>query len=423
MAVPHGGLPLARINLVLRSGAGYEPPDKGGLAYLVGESLEGGTAQRSAEDIAWELERLGTELSVDVGWDSITIGMTVMRDRLEAAAELLADIARRPSFPEGEVRRQRDLQIAALLQRVKEPGALANDMAARFIFARDVPYARPLLGLAPVVEGLTRADVLAFYRREFVPPRCALLLVGEVDGKVAERIADRHFGDWTGEAAAGAEFEVRPGVERTTIFLVDRPGAVQSEIRIGDVGVERAHPDYFPLVVMNTILGGAFTSRLNMSLRERHGFTYGVRSGFAFRRRPGPFSVDAAVATEVTAMAVREALKEVRTLREEGPTEQEVADARDYLAGVLPLRLQTAGQVAARIADIFVHQLEDDYLRRYRERVQQVTVEDVARVAEERLRTDRLTIVVVGDASSVRTPLEELGAGPVQVETVGQGEA
>lgn len=422
LAVSHGRLPMVRVALVLRTGAGAEPADRGGLAYLVGESLEGGTEERSAEELAWELERLGTELSVEVGWDATAVGMTVMRDRLEQAAELLADIVRRPSFPEEEVRRQRDLQLAALLQRLKEPGALANDMAARFIFARDVPYARPLLGLAPVVEGLSRDDVVGFYRRHFVPGHAALLLVGQVDDEAAERIARRHFGDWTGETPAGTEFDVRPAVERTSLFLVDRPGAVQSEIRIGDVGVERAHPDYFPLVVMNTILGGAFTSRLNMSLRERHGFTYGARSGFGFRRRPGPFTVDAAVGTEVTAAAVREALAEVRKLREEGPTEEEVAGARDYLAGVLPLRLQTVGQVAARLADVFVYHLEDDYLRHYRERIQQVTVEDVARVAGERLRTERLSIVVVGDAATVKGPLEALGVGPVQVERVGGGE-
>ncbi|HUH12040.1 MAG TPA: pitrilysin family protein [Longimicrobiales bacterium] len=419
LTAPHGRLPLVRVNLVLRTGADAEPAGKGGLAHLVAESLEGGTERRGADELAWALELLGAELSLELGWDATSVGMTVHRDRVEEATELLADIVRAPAFPEEEVRRRRELQLASLLQREKDPGALANDAAAHFVFGPDVPYGRPLLGLRPEVEGLTREDVRGFYRQRWVPSVGALLFVGDVRDEAARAAAERHFGNWAGEEPAAAEFEPDGAVAETTLFVVDRPGAVQSEIRIGDVGVARSHPDYFALLVMNTVLGGAFTSRLNMSLRERHGFTYGARSGFSFRRLPGPFSVDAAVGTEVTAAAVREALAEVRALREDGATEEEVAAARDYLAGVLPLRLQTVGQVAARLADLFIYGLPEDYLREYPQRIQAVSAADVRRVARERLRPERLAIVVVGDASQITAPLEELGLGPVRVERVG----
>ena len=185
---------------------------------------------------------------------------------------------------------------------------------------------------------------------------------------------------------------------------------------MGDVGLERSHRDYFPVQVMNSLLGGAFTSRLNMSLRERHGFTYGVRSGFGFRRRPGPFIIQTAVATDVTTRAIEETLREVHRLRDEAAPADEVAAARDYLAGTLPLELQTTEQLAARLADLVIYDLPDDYFDRYRERILAVTPAEVQRVAREHLRPERLAIVVVGDAEAIVPALETLGVGPVHVQ-------
>jgi len=183
---------------------------------------------------------------------------------------------------------------------------------------------------------------------------------------------------------------------------------------MGHVGVERTHPDYFPLIVMNTILGGAFTSRLNMTLRERLGFTYGVSSRFGYRRRPGPFLIQTAVATDVTARTVEETIRQIEGLQADGPTAEEVDSARDFLSGILPLQFQTTEQVAGKIADLFVYGLPDDYFHRYRERIAAVTAEDVRRAAVQYVRPADMAIVVVGDAAQVEGPLEELGAGPVR---------
>lgn len=414
----HGDLPLVTAELVIDAGAAGDPARKAGLAHLTVAALEAGTRRFSAEALAWELERLGIELDGEATWDAAMVRITVPRDQLEPALDLFAEVVRHPSFAADEVERMRDEQLASLLQRTKEPRALASDMAARFIFAPDVPYARPLIGTTASVEGLSAEDVRAFYDAHYLPGASSLIFVGDIDADAARTLADRHFGDWPAGQPDVPEFDVVPGIEERTIFVVDRPGAVQSEIRIGDVGVARHHEDYFPLVVMNTILGGAFTSRLNMSLRERHGFTYGARSGFAFRRRPGPFVVQAAVATEVTARAVEEALAEIRALRTDGATEQEVAAARDYLRGVLPLQLQTTDQLASRLADIVVFDLPDDYYDRYRDRIAAVSADDVQRVAREHLRIDRLAIVVVGDAERIAPDLEALGTGPVEVHQI-----
>ncbi|HEX6939734.1 MAG TPA: pitrilysin family protein [Longimicrobiales bacterium] len=415
LAARHGDLPLVTAQLVLDAGAAGDPARKAGLAQLTTDALETGTRTRSAGALAWALERLGIELGSAASWDAAALHITVPRERLEAALELFADIARHPAFPENEVERLRDEQLASILQRRKEPRALANDMAAHFIFAPDVPYARPLIGTTASVEALTRDDIEAFYRTHYLPNAASLLFVGDIDAEHARALADRYFGDWPAGQPETPEFDVVPGVETRTIFVVDRPGSVQSEIRIGDVGVARHHEDYFPLLVMNTILGGAFTSRLNMSLRERHGFTYGASSTFAFRRRPGPFIVQAAVATDVTARAVHEALNEMSALRDNGATEQEVAAARDYLRGILPLQLQTTEQLASRLADIVIYDLPDDYFQLYRDRIAAVSPEDVHRVAREHLRLDRLAIVVVGDAGRITPDLEALGVGPVVV--------
>lgn len=422
LSARHGRVPLVTAALVLEAGVEAEAPSKAGLAHLVASALEAGTETRSADQVAWELESLGVEFSAEARWDGLILDIVAPRDRLEPALALFADLVRHPAFRVEEVERLKGEQLADILQRSKEPRALASDMAASFVFGREVPYRRPLIGTALSVRDIGRADLEAWYRARFLPRGASLILVGDVDAADAERLARQHFGDWQGGPPERAAFEVTPGVETATVFVVDRPGSVQSEIRVGDVGVERGHGDYFPLQVMNSLLGGAFTSRLNMNLRERHGFTYGVRSGFGFRRRPGPFMVQTAVASDVTARAVEEILKELRALRDEGPTAQEVAAARDYLAGIRPLTLQTTEQLAAQLADIVLYDLPDDEFEHYQERIRAVTADDVRRVAREHLRPERLAVVVVGAAEEIAPALGALGIGAVQVHHVDGGE-
>ncbi|MEJ2678375.1 MAG: pitrilysin family protein [Gemmatimonadota bacterium] len=415
LSAGQGKLPLVTAHLVLDAGAAAEPPELEGVASLTANAMDAGTQDRNADELAWALESLGVELETGTGWDAGHLALTVPSDRLEPALALFAEVVRKPAFPADQVDRLRDEQLANIMQRRKEPRALGDDMAIRYIFAEGVPYGRPVTGREETVRGLTADRVEDFYQARYRPGSAAIVFAGDITPERAAHLARAHFGDWGTGSASPGHLDVEPRVDTTTIFVVDRPGSVQSEIRIGDVGVERGHPDYFPLIVFNTILGGAFTSRLNMNLRERHGFTYGVSSSFAFRRQPGPFSVSAAVATDVTAHAVQEALSEMRGIHDGGATAQELDAARDYLRGVLPLTLQTTGQLAGRIAEIAVFDLPLDYFEQYRRRIADVSADDVARVARQRLRLDRLAIVVVGDAEQVTAPLQELDIGPVQV--------
>ncbi|MEX2611005.1 MAG: pitrilysin family protein, partial [Gemmatimonadota bacterium] len=426
LAARAGDLPLVTAQVVLDAGAVREDAGRAGLAQLTACLLDAGAGGRDGDALAWELERLGVALEATAGWDALVVGLTVHADRLEPALALLADIVRRPDFPEDEVGRLRDEQLAGLVQRRADPRLLAGDMATRFLYAADAPYARPLPGTDETVAELTPADVSEFHGRWFVAPDSALVLVGALDPESAPELAERFFGDWDGAAPGPVAASSAPRAVEPVVHLVDRPGAVQTELRMGHVGVARGHPDHFPLQVMNSLLGGAFTSRLNMNLREKHGFTYGVRSGFTMRRLPGPFLIQTAVATAVTARAVEEVLKEVARLREEGAPEGEVAANRDYLAGVQPLQLQTTEQVAGHLTDLVVYGLPDDWYDTYAARIQAVTPEEVHRVAREYVRPERMATVVVGAADALAEALAGLGAGPVERHALsghGGGEA
>jgi zinc protease len=411
----HGDLPLVTAELILEGGSAAEPAERAGVAQLTAEALETGTRDKDVEALAWELESLGVELATGVSWDAASVGLTVHADRLDPALALLAEMVRRPAFPDDQVERLRDERLADILQRRKDPRALAADAAGRFVFRDHVPYGRPLLGVESTVQRLGPDALAAFHDERYRGGSAALIITGGIDQERATALATEHFGDWEGVAEPPPEFDVAPRMREAAVYIVDRPGSVQSEIRLGHIGVDRHHPDHFPLVVMNTILGGAFTSRLNMSLRERHGFTYGARSGFALRRRPGPFTVEVAVATDVTARAIEEALKEIHSLRDDGPTDTELDSARDYLRGVLPLRLQTTAALASRVAEIVVFGLPTDYFQHYRDRIGAVTRDDVHRVAREAVRPDEMAIVIVGDASQIDDSVRALALGPIEI--------
>ncbi len=408
-------LPLVTVSVVLNAGEALLPDATSGLAVLTGQALEGGSDSRSGPELAEALEGIGTGLSVHTGWDSTTVSLTCLAERMEEAVSLLAEDLLQPAFPPKEVSRFRNQRLAAIRQRLMDPGSLAEDAAAHFFFSDHVPYHRPLAGTAESVGGMGPEEVRAFANTHFRPAGAGLVVVGDVEVSEVEELARSYFGDWNGASGVEGGFDAVSRFGERRILVVDRPGSVQSEIRIGQVGVPRSTPHFFPLQLFNTVLGGAFTSRLMLNLREEQGFTYGVRSRFAFRRSAGPFHVSTAVATEVTAPAVSHALAEVEGLIEGGPTQQEVERARDFIVGVFPLHLETTGQVAARIGELLVYDLPDDFFATYRDRIRSVQIQDVLLAGQEVLRPREMVVVVVGEADAIRGPLEELDVGPVEV--------
>lgn len=408
-------VPMASATVVLNAGESWLSDDRAGLAVLAGDALEGGTEERSGAELAQALESLGASLSVSTGWDSTTISLSCHADRLEEAFTLLAEVILEPAFPEDEVARVRNQQLASLRQRKMVPSKLAVDHALRAIYAEGVPFGRPVAGRTEAVEGMGPAAPAGFVEEAFRPGDGGLVVAGDVDEEEILELARRHLGSWSGEGRGRPDFEAAPRAVERRIVIVDRPGSVQSEIRMGHVGIRRTSDDYFPLLVFNALLGGTFTSRLNQRLREERGFTYGVRSRFRTRRLPGPFIISTAVETAVTADAVQDTVDVLEEVLEEGPTEKEVASARDYIVGVFPLRFETTSQVSSRVAELIVYGLPDDYHATYRDRVRAVTPDSALDAARTNVRPDEMAVVVVGDADEIRGPLEDLGLGPVEV--------
>jgi zinc protease len=415
-SVQVGRLPLVTAMLVLDAGEGLLDDSRAGLAALTGDCLEGGTAKRTGAELAEMLEAIGAGLSIETGWDSTTVFLSCMADRLDDAMGLLAEVILQPTFPDDEVERIRGQRLAAIRQREMDPAGIATTASRRLTYVEGAPYGRPLGGTRESVGLFVPDSAVGFVAARYRPKGSGLVVVGDVDAGQVRSLAETHFGEWSGGTELRPEIDAEPRTRERGIVVVDRKDAVQSEIRISHVGQARSTPQYFPLRVLNTVLGGAFMSRLNLNLREEHGFTYGVRSRFLVRRGAGPWCVSTAVGTDVTANAVQEAVTEITTLVAEGPTEEEVGAARDYLAGVFPLQLETTGQIAARISELLVYDLPDDYYADYRDRIRSVTLEEAHEAARRCIRPDEMTVVVGGGAEEIQGPLEELGWGPVTVE-------
>ena len=408
-------LPVASVRLFMKAGEAALSTDRAGLAVLTADSLDGGTRRLSGTALAEALERIGARLDASAGWEGTSVDLYCLADRLPEAMRLLAEFTLEPSFPAEEVERARGQHLAGLRQRLMDPGTLAGDVALERYFAPRVPYARPLDGAVASVAALGREDLAAYAAANYRPQGGGLIVVGDVDGREVTALAEECLGEWSGRPATVEDFVADASSTQRRVLVVDRPGSAQSEVRVGHVGAGRSTPDYFALSVTNLVLGGMFTSRLNLNLREKHGFTYGVRSGFSYRSRPGPFEVSAAVGNEQTAPAVREILGELSLMAEQGPTEEEVAAARDYAAGIFGIQLETSSQIGSRLTQLVVYDLPDGYYHRYRDDVRAVTTIAAAEAARRHIRPEEAQVVVVGDASQVAGPLEALAIGTVEV--------
>ncbi len=417
VVTPMPGRELIAASLAIRSGASDEPDAIGGATVLAARGMTEGTEVRDAIALTEAFERLGASMHAEAGWDAISAGLDVPESRLERALELLAEVVRRPSFPESEIERLRDERLNDLISAKADPRRRADEAFVSSIYAASSPYRRPAGGATETVAALTSADLRAIHRDAFGPAGAALVVVGDVDPDAIVAMAGRLFGDWSGGRGALPAPDAASAVDRRFIRVVHRPGAVQTEIRIGHPGLPRRHPDYHAVSVMSMILGGLFSSRLMSNLREDKGYTYGAHAGFDMRRAAGPFSARAAVKTDVTVPAIGEFLAELERIREAPVTDAELRAARDYLVGVFPLRFETPGPVAGSLAGLFIHDLPDDELARYRPAIEAVTADDVLRVAHEQIHPDRCAIVLVGDSDRFGAALEGTGFAPVEVVT------
>lgn len=425
VAAPVAGDPLVRLEIAFPAGGQYDPHGAAGLATLVGGLLDEGSAERSVMEIASELERMGGRLETGADWNIGAVSVRVLESYLDDGLRLLEEVAFRPAFPDEEVERSRRHRLTDLMRRLDQPGALANDQFQAALYG-ETPYGHPLLGRPADVRAMTRDDLVGFYERHYAPASAVVLAAGSFDPETLQAAVERALGERA--SAPGAEAPPAPEIEPppadgVRVRIVDRPAAAQTELRVGHVGVPRSHPDWTALAVLNTVFGGKFTSRINLNLRERHGYTYGASSRFTPRLGPGPFLVNAAVENPAAGPAAREVLAELERIRREPVTADELEDTKSYLLGAFPYTLQTLDGILAYLESLVVYGLPDDYYdpRRYYERMAGVTRKELLRVAREHLRPEEATVVAVGPAAELAPQME--GLGEVAVVKVAAGDA
>ncbi|MBC7789519.1 MAG: insulinase family protein [Anaerolineae bacterium] len=408
-------LPIVTLNMLIDAGAASEKRGEEGVANLTARALVEGTTRLSGFDLAERFERLGGSLDAGASWDFATLTTTVLSERLQDAFALFSEVLRSPGLPEREVLRLRTERLAGLLQLRAEPRGLADEMLAHFIYREASRYALPEDGSATSVARLGLAEVQAFYKARYKPGGMTLVVAGDVDADTVIALAEQTLGDWPPGAPDRTSADDQAARSTRAVHIVAKADAPQSEIRLGHVGLPRTHPDHFPVMLMNAVLGGLFSSRINLNLREVHGYTYGAFSVFEPRRQAGPFYVSTAVKSEVTGDAVREILLEIDRIRSEGIGSDELSLATSYLDGVFPIKYETTAAIAQALSALVVYGLADDYFDTYRGAVRGVTIADVLTAAANHLHPEALQLLVVGDPAVVGDPVERLAFGPLSV--------
>jgi zinc protease len=421
LVAPVTKLPIVTVAVIADAGAVCDPAGREGTAQLAAKLLIEGTEQSDGAELTERFERLGATIDAEADWDAAAITMTALAEHLPAAFELLGEVLRRPAFRPREVARLKAERIAELLQLRAEPRGLADELFSRFLYQPSSRYARPEAGDEKSVEAILREHLITFYESRYLPGGVSVIVAGDITADRAEELANRAFGDWQQGAPQAIVTDDLPARMQRAVHLVAKSDAPQSELRIGHVGIPRNHPDFFPVNVMNAVLGGLFNSRINLNLREAHAYTYGAFSSFDWRRQAGPFIVSTAVKSDITHEAAREVLIEIDRMRAEAISPDELSLATSYLDGVFPIRFETTAAIAAALSILVLHGLPDDYYDRYRERVRAITTDQILQAAQRYLHPEALQLVAVGDPVSVREPLAQLGFGPITVyDTLGQ---
>lgn len=411
-------LPLVSVVVVIDVSALADTPGKEGLAELTAQALNEGTTTRDGTALVLDLEKLGTSLETGADWDSTVASLTVMANRLPDAFEIMAEVLTSPAFRAEDIERLKAERLAKRIQLLDEPRGLADESFARFVYARGSRYSEPMSGSTRSVSAILHEDVLTFYRKNFAPSATTVILAGDITADAALRIVEAALGSWSGARTGTTAEPDRSARESRAVEIIAKADAAQSEVRIGHKGVPRGHPDYFRIVVMNAVLGGLFSSRINLNLREANGYTYGASSYYDWRRHAGPFVISTAVQSEVTAAAISETLKEIDRMRGEKIGEDELSLATSYLGGVFPIRYETTSAIASALANLVTFRLPEDYYDTYRANISSVTAQDVLDAAKAYVKPEQLQITVVGNPELIEESVGALAIGPLSVHEI-----
>jgi len=414
-------VPLAQINLIVRAGSAVDPAGKFGIASMTANMLDEGAGGKSALELADALEFLGANLSTTSSFDYSAVRLSTPVPRLSDALSLMADVGMNPTFPAAELERLRKERLTRLLQARDDPAAIIEIAFPRIVFGEKHRYGTAAAGGTTEVKAMTLDDLRTFHRTYYRPELSTLLVVGDVTAASVMPLLERAFGSWKGAGAVPpvATLPTAPQLTKRQIYIIDKPGAAQSQIRIGWVGVPRSTPDYPTLQVLNTILGGSFTSRLNTNLRETHGYSYGAFSGFEERISPGAFSARAGVQTDKTADALKEFFNELTGILKPIPGE-ELDKAKNYVALGFPAEFESTGDLAQKMEEQLVHSLPDEYFPSYIRSVVQVAKPAVEKAAARYIQPDKFAVVIVGDRKVIESGVRALNLAPIEFLTIEQ---
>lgn len=419
------GLPMVSLALLLPAGSALDPEGRPGLASMTADMLDEGSGDRSAIEMQEALARIGAELDTATGPDSVVLSLSLLERFVPQGLQLLSDIVVSPRLGAPDFERVRTLRANRIRQLRDVPGVNAEAVFARALYGPH-PYGHLSIGSSASLARMDVDEVGGFHAERYDPSRATLVAVGAMDSARFARHAEDAFGAWRRGAAGSIALRTPAGVAEgggpavpappRRLFIVDRPGAAQTELRVGHLGVPRRTDDFHALVLLNAVLGGHFSSRLNLNLRERKGYTYGVRSAFDFRTMAGPFSVQTSVQTDATADAVAEILGEFRGIGGARPASE---DERSLSVATLtkgyPRNFETAGQIASGLVQLALYELPDDTFEVFAPRIQALTAGDITRAARAHLHPDRAIVVAVGDCSRIRGGLEAVGLGDADV--------
>jgi len=403
-------LPVVSARLVFASGSGANPADRPGLANFAAAMLDEGTKTRSALQIADEAAQLGATLATGSNMDSTQVSVTSLAAQFPGALDLVADVTLNPTFPQEEVERQRASRLANLLSQKSNPAQIASRVMASALYGTAHPYGYTEIGTDASNKAMTRDAMVGYWKQHLVPGNAALVVVGAVSRKQLEALAAKAFAGWSGKPSGRTTLPAPQGTA-AKLVIVDMPGAAQTQVRVAGVGVPRATPDFEAIEVMNALLGGLFTSRINLNLREDKGYSYGAFSVFAFRKEAGPFYAGAGVRTDATAPSVTEIYNEIRKMKDVEVTVDELTLGRDSLVRSMPGRFETTAQAADSFATLFVYDLGLDYYSKYIERVGAIDSGAVQAVARKYLLPERMLVVAVGDRQKIEADLMKLNLG------------
>ena len=408
------GLPIVAANLVLKTGSDANPLDKPGLANFVAAMLDEGTATRNALQIADQVAQLGASLTTGSSMDATTASVRSLTKNFGPTLDILADVVLHPSFPAEEIDRQRASRLAGLVQQRDNPAQVAALVLASALYGTKHPYGYAEVGTEASVKAVTRGDMDGFWKQNFVPNNAALVVAGDISLPELRALAEKSFGSW----ARGTPAQPNLGAPSTTaarIVIVDKAGSPQTQVRVAGIGAARSSPDFRPMQVMNIALGGLFSSRINMNLREAHGYTYGASSGFSFRRAAGPFQVASGIRTDVTAPAVDEIFKELRGMVERPLTEDELTKAKDAMANSLPGAFESSANAVGNFSNVFIYDLGLDYYTKYAAQVNAVTRDQTLTMAKKYLDPSKMVVIAVGDRAKIEAELKKLNLGAIEV--------